>query len=164
MEDFLTIFGKPEVTVKELLEKYNSLPNSPLKKRLGRIISAMKKKYVETGNYVGILNISRYLGDYEKDMLLCGLLKQHPTSSLFVLAFANSEMHSYNQAYKMETLDHDNDDEALRKDIELIFDTTLCKFLSAHETREDLEYVHELADGATWLNAYKEATSKLSQL
>lgn len=164
MEDFLTIFGKPEVTVKELLEKYNSLPNTPLKKRLGRIISAMKKKYVETGNYVGILNMSRYLGDYEKDMLLCGLLKQHPTSSLFVLAFANSEMHSYDQAYKMEILDHDNDEEALGTDTKSIFDTILCRFLSLHETREDLEYVLELVDGATWLNAYKEATSKLSQL
>jgi len=164
MEDFLTIFGKSEVTLKELFEMYNSLPNTPRKKKLSRIISAMKKKYVETENYVGILNMSRYLGDYEKDRLLLGLLKQHPTSSLFVLAFANSEMHSYEQAYQMETLDHDNDEEALRKDIELIFDITLCKFLSTHETREDLEFVHELADGATWLNAYKEATSKLSQL
>ena len=164
MEDFLTIFGKSEVTLRELFEMYNSLPNSPRKKKLGRVISAMKKRYIEMGRHVGILNMSRYLGDYEKDRLFLELLKQNPTSSLFVLAFANSEMHSYEQAYQMETLKHDNDQEALRKDVESVFDTTLCKFLSEHDRMEDLEYVHELVDGATWLNAYKEVTSRLSQL
>jgi hypothetical protein len=57
---------------------------------LGRSISALKKKYVERENYVGILNISKYLDDYEKDVLLLELLKQYPDSSLFVLAFADS--------------------------------------------------------------------------
>jgi len=164
METFLEIFGKPEATFGEIIEKYNSIPNSPRKKKLGRIISAMKKKHVETRNYVGIINMSRYLGDYEKDMLLCGLLKQHPTSSLFVLAFTNSEMNSYKQAYKIGILDYDNDDEALRKDIELTFDNILCKFISVHNSKDDLEYVHELVDGATWLRVYKRVTEKLSQL
>jgi len=155
MEKFLDIFGKPEVTMGELYKKYNSLPSgSPLKKKLGITISNLKKKYIEKKNYVGILNISRYIGDYERDSLFQKLLKQHPDSSLFVLAFANSEMHSYKQAYQIETV-QENDDEALRKDIELTLDTALCKFLSAHSTKEDLNYVQELTDGATWLEANK---------
>jgi len=156
MENFLDIFGKPEVTMGELYKKYNSLPSgSPLKKKLGIIISNLKKKYIEKKNYVGILNISRYIGDYERDYIFQRLLKQHPDSSLFVLAFANSEMHSYKQAYQIETLDHDNDEEALRKDIELTLDTALCKFLSNHNTKEDFNYVQELTDGATWLESNK---------
>ena len=156
--------GKPEVNLKELFEMYNSIPNSPRRKKLGRIISARKQKYVDMQNYVGIIHIARYLGDYEKDRLFLALLKQHPDSSLFVLAFASSDMHSYKQAYKIETLDCDNDEDVLKKDIELTFDETLCKFLSYHDTKDDLDYVHELADGATWLESYKRVTGRLSQL
>lgn len=156
--------GKPEVDLKELFEMYNSTPNSPRKKILGRIISARKKKYVDTRNHVGIVHISRYLSDYEKDRLFIALLEENSASSLFVLAFADSEMHSYEQAYRIETEDLDNDEEALKKDIELTFDDTLCKFLAEHDTKDDLEYVHTLLDGATWLEAYKRASAKLSQL
>lgn len=162
MEDFLTIFGKPEVTFGEIIEKYNSIPNSPRKKKLGRIISALKKKYVERGNYVGILNISRYLDDYEKDRLFCGLLEQHPTSSSFVLAFADSEMHSYDRAYKMKTSGHNNDEEALRKAVQSTFNAVLCSFIREHNTKDDLDYFRKLTDGAKWLDVYKEPT--LSQL
>ena len=162
METFPENFGNLEVTVKELFEKYNSISNSPRKKRLGRIISAIKKKYVEIGNYVGILNISRYLDDYEKDRLFYSLLEQHPTSSLFVLAFADSEMHSYEHAYKMKTSGHNNDEEALRKDVQSTFNAVLCSFIREHNTKDDLDYFRALTDGAKWLDVYKEPT--LSQL
>jgi hypothetical protein len=165
METLNEIFdGKQEMTSKELSELRSSITSSSCKKKLGRIISARKKKYVNTKDYVSIVDLSRYLSDYEKDKLFLELLKVHPTSSLFVLGFANSDMHSYAQAYKMETIDHDNDEEALKKDIESIFDSTLCKFISKHDMKEDLDYVHELVDGATWLEVYKRVTIKLSQL
>ena len=150
--------------LKALFQEYNSLSKSPQRTGLGRKIQTEKKRLVDMKDYVEIIHILRFMGDYEKDRLFLELLKQHPNSSLFVLAFANSEMNSYEQAHMIETLEHDHNEEVLQKDIELTFDNVLCKFLSEHHTKDDLEYVHELTDGASWLEAYKETTNKLSQL
>ena len=150
--------------LKALFQEYNSLPKSPQRTKLGRKIRAEKKRLVDECNYVDIIYILRFLGDYEKDRLFLDLLKGHPDSSLFVLAFANSDMHSYALASEMEKLDHDHDIEALQKDIELTFDEMLCKFLSVHGTKADFNFVQELADGAYWLESYKRALHGLSQL
>ena len=64
-------------------------------------------------------------------------------------------MHSYDRAYMMEKNDHDEDEEALRNDVQLLFDEKLCAFLSEHQLKEDLTYVQELTDGATWLESHK---------
>ena len=155
---------KTDIEVKKLIDEYNALPKSRQRTRISKAISREKKRLVEDCNYVGIVYITQSMGDYEKDRLFLDILKRHPDSSLFVLAFANSEMHSYDCAYKMENLDHDNDIEALRKDIELTFDSILCKFLSEHGTESDLNFVQDLTDGATWLESYKRALHGLSQL
>lgn len=155
---------KTDIELKNLIDEYNVLPKSRQRTRIGKVIRREKKKLVEDYNYVGIIYITQSMGDYEKDRLFLDLLKRHPDSSLFVLAFANSEMHSYDCAYKMENLDHDNDVEALRKDIELTFDSILCKFLSEHGTKSDFNFVQDLTDGATWLESYKRALHGLSQL
>lgn len=141
--------------VKKLFEEYNLLPKSPQRTKLGRKIRNEKRKLIEKRDYVGIIYILRFMGDYEKDRLFLDLLEDYPLSSLFVLAFANSEMNSYSRAYEMEKGEYEDDEEALRKDIELTLDTTLCKFLSAHDTKDDFNYVQELTDGATWLESNK---------
>lgn len=152
------------IQIKDLLDKYYSMPKSQQRVMVGKILSREKENLVKKQNYVDILYIFRSLSEYEKDRLLLSLLKKNPDSSLFVLAFADLDMHSYKEAYKIETSDYDNDEEALRKDIELTFDSILCKFISEYDSKEDLEYVHELADGASWLESYKRAVNKLSQL
>ena len=155
---------RTDIEVKELLDNYNVMPKSRQRTKIGRILMDEKKRFVDEKNYVGIIYILQSMGDYEKDRLFLDLLKGQPDSSLFVLAFANSDMHSYALASEMENLDHDHDTEALQKDIELTFDEMLCKFLSVHETKSDLNFVQELADGACWLESYKRAIDGLSQL
>lgn len=155
---------RTDIEVKELLDNYNVMPKSRQRTKIGRILMDEKKKLVGEKNYVGIIYILQSMGDYEKDRLFLDLLKSQPDSSLFVLAFANSDMHSYALASEMEKLDHDHDIEALQKDIELTFDEMLCKFLSVHGTKSDLNFVQELADGACWLESYKRAIDGLSQL
>ena len=155
---------RTDIEVKELLDNYNVMPKSRQRTKIGRILMDEKKKLVGEKNYVGIIYILQSMGDYEKDRLFLDLLKSQPDSSLFVLAFANSDMHSYALASEMENLDHDHDTEALQKDIELTFDEMLCKFLSVHGTKADLNFVQELADGACWLESYKRAIDGLSQL
>lgn len=150
--------------LKVLFQEYNSLPKSPQRTKLGRKIRNEKKRLVDEHNYVDIIYILRFLGDYEKDRLFLDLLKSQPDSSLFVLAFSNSDMHSYALASEMEKLDHDHDIEALQKDIKSTFDEMLCKFLSVHETKADFTFVLKLIDGATWLESYKRALHGLSQL
>ena len=155
---------RTDIEVKELLDNYNVMPKSRQRTKIGRILMDEKKRLVDEKNYVGIIYILQSMGDYEKDRLFLDLLKSQPDSSLFVLAFANSDMHSYALASEMENLDHDHDTEALQKDIELTFDEMLCKFLSVHGTKSDLNFVQELADGACWLESYKRAIDGLSQL
>ena len=155
---------RTDIEVKELLDNYNVMPKSRQRTKIGRILMDEKKRFVGEKNYVGIIYILQSMGDYEKDRLFLDLLKSQPDSSLFVLAFANSDMHSYALASEMENLDHDHDTEALQKDIELTFDEMLCKFLSVHGTKADLNFVQELADGACWLESYKRAIDGLSQL
>jgi len=155
---------RTDIEVKELLDNYNVMPKSRQRTKIGRILMDEKKRFVCEKNYVGIIYILQSMGDYEKDRLFLDLLKSQPDSSLFVLAFANSDMHSYALASEMENLDHDHDTEALQKDIELTFDEMLCKFLSVHGTKADLNFVQELADGACWLESYKRAIDGLSQL
>ena len=155
---------RTDIEVKELLDNYNVMPKSRQRTKIGRILMNEKKRFVDEKNYVGIIYILQSMGDYEKDRLFLDLLKSQPDSSLFVLAFANSDMHSYALASEMEKLDHDHDIEALQKDIELTFDEMLCKFLSVHGTKSDLNFVQELADGACWLESYKRAIDGLSQL
>lgn len=155
---------RTDIEVKELLDNYNVMPKSRQRTKIGRILMDEKKRFVDEKNYVGIIYILQSMGDYEKDRLFLDLLKSQPDSSLFVLAFANSDMHSYALASEMENLDHDHDTEALQKDIELTFDEMLCKFLSVHGTKADLNFVQELADGACWLESYKRAIDGLSQL
>lgn len=155
---------RTDIEVKELLDNYNVMPKSRQRTKIGRILMDEKKRFVDEKNYVGIIYILQSMGDYEKDRLFLDLLKSQPDSSLFVLAFANSDMHSYALASEMENLDHDHDTEALQKDIELTFDEMLCKFLSVHGTKSDLNFVQELADGACWLESYKRAIDGLSQL
>ena len=155
---------RTDIEVKELIDNYNVMPKSRQRTKIGRILMDEKKRFVDEKNYVGIIYILQSMGDYEKDRLFLDLLKSQPDSSLFVLAFANSDMHSYALASEMENLDHDHDTEALQKDIELTFDEMLCKFLSVHGTKADLNFVQELADGACWLESYKRAIDGLSQL
>jgi len=155
---------RTDIEVKELLDNYNVMPKSRQRTKIGRILMDEKKRLVDEKNYVGIIYVLQSMGDYEKDRLFLDLLKSQPDSSLFVLAFANSDMHSYALASEMENLDHDHDTEALQKDIELTFDEMLCKFLSVHGTKSDLNFVQELADGACWLESYKRAIDGLSQL
>ena len=155
---------RTDIEVKELMDKYNVMLKSRQRTKISRIIRNEKKNLVEKKNYVGIIYITQSMGDYEKDRLFLDLLKSQPDSSLFVLAFANSDMHSYILASKMENLDYDHDVEALQKDIELTFDEMLCKYLSIHGTKADFNFVQELADGATWLESYKRALHGLSQL
>ena len=147
--------------LKALFEKYNSLPKSPQRTKLGRKIRAEKKRLVEKRDYVGIIHILRFMGDYEKDRLFMDLLKNYPSSSLFVMAFADSEMNSYSRANEIEKSEHEDDEESLKKDVELTFDSMLCSFISSHGTKEDLSYVQELTDGATWLESYKRSVQGL---
>ena len=104
-------YKKMETEMKELFERYNSLPKSQQRTKLGRKIRNEKRKLVEKRDYAGIIHILRFMGDYEKDRLLLDLLKDYPASSLFVLAFAGSEMNSYSRAYEMEKTEHEDDED-----------------------------------------------------
>ena len=90
--------------LKALFEEYNSLPKSRQRSKLSRRIRREKRKIIENRDYVGIIDILRYLGDYEKDDLLWDLLNNQSDSSLFVLAFSTSGMHSYERAYVIEKM------------------------------------------------------------
>jgi hypothetical protein len=95
---------RTDIEVKELMDKYNVMPKSRQRTKISRIIRNEKKNLVEKKNYVGIIYITQSMGDYEKDRLFLDLLKSQPDSSLFVLAFANSDMHSYILASKWKIL------------------------------------------------------------
>lgn len=146
---------------KELFDEYNSLPKSRQRSKLSRKIRREKRKIIENRDYVGIIDILRYLGDYEKDDLLWDLLNNQSDSSLFVLAFSTSGMHSYDRAYVIEKVEYDEDDDALREAVQSIFDAKLCDFLQKHSTKEDLIYVQELTDGAYWLESNKRSMKGL---
>ena len=154
-------FRKMKNELKELFEKYNSLKKSPQRTKLGRKIRKAKKKLIENRDYVEIIHVLRFMGDFDRDRLFLDLLKLYPSSSLFVLAFAGSEMNSYSRANEIEEFEHENDEEGLRKDIELTLDTVLCEFLSIHDTKDDFNYVQELTDGATWLESNKRSMEGL---
>lgn len=147
--------------LKALFEEYNSLPKSPQRSVLGRKIRAEKKRLVDECNYVDIIYVLRFLGDYEKDRLLLDLLKNNPSSSLFVLAFAGSEMNSYSRANDIEKSKHKNDAKALKRDVVSTFDSMLCSFVSSHGSKEDFAYVKQLTDGATWLKSHERSVQGL---
>lgn len=139
--------------LKELFEKHDSLPKSPQRSKLSREIRKVKQNFIKELDYVGIIDMLRYLGDYEKGRLLLDLLNKHEDSSLFVLAFSTSNMRFYKQLYEEEKSKYDGDEEALCTDVRLIFDEKLCAFLSKHGEDEDLAYVQKLTDGAYWLES-----------
>ena len=147
--------------LKALFEEYNSLPKSPQRSVLGRRIRAEKKRLVDECNYVDIIYILRFLEDYEKDRLFMDLFENYPSSSLFVLAFAGSKMNSYSRANDIEKLRHKYDEEALKRDVVSTFDSILCSFISSHGSKEDLVYVKQLTDGATWLKSHERSAQGL---
>ena len=146
-------------SLKDLFEEYNSLPKSPQRTRLGKKIRKEKKKLIEERNYVDIVYILRFMGDYEKDRFFMDLLESNPDSSLFILAFAGSEMNSYSRAYRIN-FGGEDDEETLENDIELTLDRILCEFLSKHNTEEDFNYVKILTDGANWLESNKKSLKR----
>ena len=147
-----------EKNLKKLFDEYNSLPKSPQRTELGKMIRDEKKKLIEKKNYVEMVYILQFMGEYEKDRLFLDLLSCYPDSSLFVLAFAETNMHSYLRACDIEKVCLD--DEFLREDVELTFDSILYDFLSSHNSEKDLEYVSRLIDGASWLQSYKKIKKK----
>ena len=147
------------VAIGELINKYSTLPKSKQRKQFGRIVSYEKRKLIEKQNYVGILYLSRFMGDYEKNRLFLKMLEKHPNDSLFVLGFANLDMDSYARAYGIKKRDYDGDENALRKDVESNFDSVLCDYLLLHYTKDDVHFIQELIDDKTWLNSYKMAQS-----
>lgn len=142
--------------IKDLIQKYRIMSESQQRTRVAEIIENEKRMLVEKQDYVGILYILQVITDYEKNALFKQLLDRYPDSSLFVLAFGSSDMDSYSRAYQIETLE--NDEEALSDDVELTMDSMLCRFLSSHHTKDDLNYINTLIDGATWMDAYKKVT------
>ena len=154
---------RTDTEIKKMLDLYLSLPKSQERTKLGKAVRSLLRRLIKNGDYVGIIHIIPSLGDYEKDRLFSELLERRPESSLFVLAFADADMHCYDKANKIEHRDGDFDEEALRKDVELTFDTTLCQYLSRHSDDKALNYVQFLTDGATWLSSYKRSTALLCQ-
>ena len=142
-------------SLKDLFEEYFSLPKSPRRSRIGRIIRGEKRKLVETFNYVDIIYILRFLENYERDRLFLELLDMYPESSLFVLEFADSEMRSYTRAYENVKSEYKGDENLLRKNVEMNFDKHLCEFLNKYKSGEDLDYIQKLVDGASWLESYE---------
>jgi len=147
--------------LKEIFEEYNSLPKSPQRSKLSRKIREIKQNFIKKLDYVGIIDMLRYLGDYEKDRLLLDLWNKHKDSSLFVLAFSTSNMRCYKEVYDEEKNKYGGDEEALCIDVRLIFDEKLCVFLSEYGEDEDLAYVQELTDGASWLESNKRSMRDL---
>ena len=148
-----------EKNLKKLFDEYNSLPKSPQRTKLGKMIRGEEKQLIEKRNYVEMVYILQFMGEYEKDRLFMDLLRCYPDSSLFVLAFAEANMHSYLRACDIEKVCAD--EKFLQEDVELIFDSILCDFLSSHNSEKDLEYVCRLIDGASWLQSYKKIKKKI---
>jgi len=146
-----------KVNLKDLFEQYNSLPKSPERTKLGKKIRKEEKKLVDELDYVEIIYILQFLGDYDKDALLLDLINKHPESSLFVLSLTKNGMHSYTPARKIAMHEYENNEEAIDRDSRLIFDKKLCAFLSKYNSKQDCAYVRTLTDGASWLESNRKS-------
>ena len=146
-------------TLEILFKELGETKNISRQAELLRDIRVIKTRLVREMDNEGLIHLLKFLKPYEKNRLFIDLLNKRSDSSLFVLAFADSDMFSYKQAYEKAKQEYDNDEKAMNEDVQLIFDENLCSYLSKYRTKEDFEYVHTLTDGATWLESNKRSNS-----
>ena len=140
---------KLEVLFKELAEAKSISRRA----ELNRDIRVIRSRLVRNADYEGLLHMLRFLKNWEKDKLFVDLLNKWSDSSLFVIAFADSNMYSYKTAYEKALSQYDNDEEAMNEDVLLLFDEKLMNYLCKYSSIEDLKYVQILTDGADWLKS-----------
>ena len=143
--------------LKKVLGKCKSFPKTLRIAISAEKIKRKKEKIIKKKDYVEAVHMLRSLGDYERDEFLLQLLYAHSDAALFVLAFADSNMESYSQAYSLEMGEYDWDDEAIKKAIEQNLDESLCGYMRQYDSYDDLDYVLELTERTPWLESYKRA-------
>ncbi len=141
-----------------LFKELNESKNISRQAELQRDIRVIQSKFVREMDNEGLIHLLRFLKPKEKNRVFIDLLRKRSDSSLFVLAFADSDMSSYKIAYEKAMREYDDDEDAMNQDIQLMFDEKLCNYLSKYRSKEDYEYVQLLTDGSTWLEANKRSS------
>lgn len=153
---------KTELRLKRLLNELYTLNVKRTKYVIQ--ISRAKRLLIEDCDYVGIIQISRFLDYGRRDLLFCRFLGRYPEEFLFVLGFADSESESYRWAEEIADVEYEQDINAIREDTYKVKDRHLCSFLCEYSTKEDLEWVLNLIEKKEWFKSYKMATSALIEL
>lgn len=150
---------KPEQRLKQYLSELEKINKERI--RLIIKVSATKKMLVDKRNYVGILYIIRFLDCTDRDRLFAGFLSRHPEDFLFVMAFADSESSSYEEAEEIAETAYEEDIYAIKDDMMKEKDRILCLFLDEYNNKEDLQYVYDMIESCDWMTAYKKVVSDL---
>ena len=137
--------------VEALFRELNSSKNLSDCARLRRDIRLIKNDLIVKKDYVGIIHILRFLKHWEKDRLFIDLINKWSESSLFVEAFADTDMYSYRCAYEMLMREYGNDKDSIEEAADLVFRDNLRAYLSKYTSEEDLEYVEKLSNGISSL-------------
>lgn len=147
--------------LKNALGKCKSFP-----KKLQRVIDAeklkrKKNKIIKHRDYVEAIHICRQMGDYEKDEFLLEFLDSQPSSALFVLGIATSNMDSYFQANQLLQEEYDWNEYALDEAAHKNLDDNLCSYLDKYNSEDDCRYVLQLTDYMPWFKSHMKAQQLL---
>lgn len=147
--------------IKKVLGRCRSFP-----KKLQRVLEAeklkrKKNKIIRNRDYVEAIHICRFMGDYEKDDFLIDFIDRQPSSALFVLGFAASNMDSYSQACDQLQEEYDWNEYALKEAAQKNLDDNLCLYLEKYDSADDCRYVLQLTDYLTWFQSHMRAEQGL---
>ena len=155
---------KPERKLRKYLSELEKV-NLERTKLLIRI-SAAKRLLVDRRDYVGIVYIIRFLDYRNRDLLFTRFLSRHPEDFLFVMAFADLESSSYEEAEEIAETAYEENIYAIKEDTLKEKDRILCLFLDEYDSKEDLQYVHDMIERCdlkecSWMTAYKRVVSEM---
>lgn len=159
---------KPEERLRQYLFELGKL-NLERTKLLMKI-SAAKRLLVDKHDYVGIVYIIRFLDYKDRDLLFTRFLCRHPEDFLFIMAFADAESSSYEEAEEIAETAYEENIYAIKEEVEKEKDRILCLFLDQYDSeKEDLQYVYDILDKTglnecSWMESYKRVVSRMIDL
>ena len=172
---------KPEERIRRYLSELKKINLERMK--LLMKISATKTLLVDKRDYAGIVYIIRFLDYKNRNRLFTKFLTQYPGDFLFVMAFADAGSSSYEEAEKTAETAYENfllvtafdDAESYNEKVNYIKDEVskerdrvLCLFLDEYNSKEDLQYVHDIIESCdlkecSWMTAYKRVVSEMAK-
>lgn len=159
---------KPEERLKQYLSELEKI-NLERTKLLIKV-SAQKRLLVDKCNYVGIVYIIRFLDYKTRNRLFNEFLSRYPGDFLFVMAFADAESSSYEEAEEIADTAYEENIYAIKEEVEKEKDRILCLFLDQYDSeKEDLQYVYDILDKTglnecSWMESYKRVVSRMIDL